>query len=275
MKYQQYALIPITIAICGLLYFPNAYSDTSARRYHCNYYASDAVEQHKQNLQFNCGYKSLRWNSDKAGQRKWCMSVRETISNKENEVRKKMLDQCFKAKISLTNTNNHPEIPNSCKDSKGNYTPIKSIYSWYRYQKEIRTPVQNGLISADFNRDGRLDYIFIEQNKKQNVQLTTCFSHKGSNSYKRKLTSISFSAEGDSLMSDSYNISMLGKRVHLSLSYFEHNAGSSSSDGYYRYNPDQHVFELKDSTVRSAGIPIGADYTEPYPIHTPRPPETL
>lgn len=275
MNYQQTLLAPVTIALCGLLYFPNAYSDTSAKTYHCNYYARDAVEQQRKNLQFQCGYQSLRWSSNKEGQQKWCMTVRESISNKENRTRKEMLDRCFKEKTSLSNSKNHPKIPNRCKDPKGHYTPIKSIYSWYRYQQKIRTPVKQGLISSDFNRDGRSDYIFIEQDKKQGVQLTTCLSRKNSKSYNRKPTSIGFSAKGDALISDDIEISLQGKQLHITRRYFEHNAGSSNADGYYSYNNDKQIFELKSSFNSNAGIPMEPDYTESYPIHTPTLAKTL
>jgi hypothetical protein len=268
VNYQQNNFAQI-IALCGLLYFSNAYSDTPAKTYHCNYYANDAVEQHKKNLKFHCGYQSLRWSSNKGGQQKWCMTVRESISGKENNIRKEMLDRCFKEKTSLSNVKNHPKMPNRCRDPKGHYTPIKSIYSWYRYQREIRTPVKNGLITFDFNRDGRLDYVFIEQNKKQGVQLTTCFSHKNTNSYLRKPTSLSFSAKGDSLMSDGIDISQKGWQLHITRLYFEHNAGSSSANGYYNYNKHKQIFELKKTLNSSAGIPMAPDYTKAYPIHIP------
>ena len=275
MNYKQNLLAPVTISLCGLLYLSSAYSDTSAKTYHCNYYARDAVEQHKKNLQFHCGYQSLRWSSNKRSQQQWCMTTRESISAKENAIRKEMLERCFKEKTSLTNTRNHPKIPNSCRDQKRHYTPIKSIYSWYRYQREIRTPVKNGLIRFDFNRDGRLDYIFIEQDKKQGVQLTTCLSRKNANLYTRKPTSLGFSAKGDSLMSDGIDISLQGKQLHIIRRYFEHNAGSSSADGYYNYNNEKQIFELKSFLNNSAGMPMGPDYTESYPMHIPTLSKTL
>jgi len=267
--------IKIGIALFIFMSFPVAYAETSARAYQCDYYSRDAVEQYKKNLQFDCGFKGLRWSNNKAGQRKWCMSVRKSITDKENNIRKKMLERCFKTKTSLKNKSNHPNIPDRCKDPKGLYTPIKSIYSWYRYKREVRTPVAKGVIKFDFNGDGGLDYIFIEQNKKQNVQLTTCLSDKKNKSYRRKVTRIAFSAKGDSLSSEGYDISIKDKQLQISFSYFEHNAGSSFAEGFYAYNNHKHIFELKDSISNGAGIPMPPDYTQSYPIYIPTPPKTL
>lgn len=263
------------VALSCFMSFPVAYAENTQRDYQCNNYSRDAVEQHKKNLQFNCGFKGLRWSHNKAGQRKWCMTVKKSITDKENSVRRKMLDDCFKTKTSLNNRRNQPSIPYRCKDSKGFYTPIKSVYSWYRYQRTIRTPVKNGLIKSDFNHDGQPDYIFIEQDKKKNVQLTTCISTKNNKSYQRKVTSIRFSVKGDSLMSEGYNILMKGRELQISFTYFEHNAGSSFAEGFYAYNNRKHLFELKDSMSSSSGVPMPPNYTDLYPIHVPKPPKIL
>ncbi len=275
MTYKQNLSMPIKVIIAffTLTYLTNANADSSKRSYECDYYAREAVEQHRKNLQFNCGFKGTRWNNNRIGQKNWCVTVRKNITDKENNIRKQMLENCFKTKTALNNPENHPKIPSSCKDHKKNYTAIKSIYSWYRYDKEVRTPVENGLIQADFNRDGRLDYVFIEQNKKQKIRLIACISDKNFKSYQRKTTSIVFDAKGDSLMSEGYHISMSGKQLHLSLTYFGHNEGSSSADGFYIYNNRKHVFELKDSTSSAMGIPMNSGYN--YPIYVPVPPRKL
>ncbi len=250
-----------------------SYSGTSEDISACDYYAQGAVKQHKQNLQSNCGFKGLRWSNDQKGHAKWCSTVRKTISAKEKTARDQMLKACFTKKASTGGVKNQLNIPPLCKDSNGQYTPIKSINSWYRYKKEQRTPVSNGLIKTDFNDDHRPDYVFIEQDKKQGVQLTTCVSYN--NIYRRKPTKIAFSAKGDSLSSEGYEISMKGKQLHIRFTYFGHNEGSSFAEGYYAYNKNKRVFELKDSISHSAGIPMEPDYKKPYPVYVPKPPKTL
>jgi hypothetical protein len=275
VNYKQNLVSPIKIAVAILCLFSLScsYSGASERTTECDYYARGAVKQHKQNLQSNCGFKGLRWSNNQAGHAKWCTTVRKTISDKEKSVRDKMLQACFNKKSLSGNAKNQPNIPQLCKDPKGKYTPIKSINSWYRYKKEIRTPVANGLIKTDFNYDRKPDYVFIEKDNKQGVQLTTCVSHN--NSYSRKPTRIAFSALGDSLSSEEYEISMKGKQLHIRFSYFGHNEGSSFAEGYYAYNKNKRVFELKDSISQSAGVPMEPDYKEPYPIYVPVPPKIL
>ncbi len=275
MNYRQIFFNPIKIAITLLSFFALScsYSGVSEDVSACDYYAQSAVKQYRQNLQSNCGFKGLRWSSDQKGHAKWCSTVRKAISDKEKIARDQMLKACFTKKSSTVNIKNQLNIPQSCKDSKGQYTPIKSINSWYRYKKEQRTPVRNGLIKTDFTYDHRPDYIFIEQDKKQGIQLTTCVSHN--NTYRRQPTKIAFSAKGDSLSSEGYEISMKGKQLRIRFTYFGHNEGSSFAEGYYAYNKNKHVFELKDSISDSAGIPMEPDYKEPYPIYVPKPPKIL
>lgn len=261
------------MAVFCLIFLSNAEANTSQRAYECDYYGRSATLQYKQNLEAGCGFKGLRWSDDKVGHTNWCNTVRKAITNKENEARDGMLTSCFTKKALLSNTENHPNIPQVCKNAKQGYTPIKSIYAWYRYKKEIHTPVKNGLIKADFNHDNRPDYVFLERDNKHNVRLTTCVSRH--RYYIRKPTRISFSAAGDSLSSHGHYIEMKGGQLVIRFTYFGHNEGSSSAEGYYRYNVSKQVFELKDSTSNSAGIPIPPDYKESYPIYTPVPPALL
>jgi hypothetical protein len=270
--------LAITIGMVCFPPFINAYSNTSIRGYECDHYARDAVTQHKQNQQAHCGFFGLRWSNDKAGQAKWCATTNKHITDQETEIRHTMLNRCFKNKALLSNTTNHPKLPQSCKDSTGKYTAIKSIYRHDRTHREVRTPVKNGLIRFDFNRDNHLDYVFIEQNKQHGIQLTTCISGKNSSVYsiyKRKPTVIRFKATLDELLSYGHYISLKKQRLHIEFTYLGHNEGSSSAEGYYAYHHTQKKFELKKSSSHNGGLLMEPEYKYPYPIYIPTPPKVL
>ncbi|MCK5895158.1 MAG: hypothetical protein KAG20_00030 [Cocleimonas sp.] len=275
MNYKQRSCLPIktVITLIALFSFSMSYAKTSKRVYECNYYARSAVTQQKQNRQAHCDFKGLRWSDDKAGHAKWCVTVRRSITDSEEAIRNKQLKTCFTEKAALSNRENQPNIPYDCKDRQGHYTAIKSIYSWYRYYKEIRTPVENGLITMDFNADNRPDYVFIEQSKAQAIQLTACFSQ--GLRYKRMPTRIGFSATGDALSSYGHYISLKDNALQILFTYFGHNEGSSSAQGAYVYNQALSVFELKNETSSHAGIPFGGNEGETYPIYVPKPPAVL
>ncbi|MCK5811171.1 MAG: hypothetical protein KAH00_08770 [Cocleimonas sp.] len=275
MKYKKIfsTYLKVAMFMSCLFSLSCSYTGASEELSGCEYYAQDAVKQYKQNVQFDCGFKGIRWSNHQGGHAAWCSTVRKAISDGEKGVRDKMLKACLLGKKPMGKIKNQPNIPSSCKDPKTKYTPIKSINSWYRYERTIRMPVKNGLIKVDFNDDHHPDYVFIEKDKKQGVQLTMCVSYN--NTYRRRVTKIAFSAKGDSLSSEGYHISLKDKQLHITFTYFGHNEGSSFAEGYYAYNRHQHVFELKDSISDSAGIPMGPDFKEPYPIYVPVPPKVL
>jgi hypothetical protein len=275
MKYKQMSSLPIkaVVMFIALLAFSVSDAQRSKRAYECDYYARSAVTQYKQNIQAHCSFSGLRWSADKAGHAKWCVTVREAITDREKAIRDQQLKACFTKKALLSNQENHPLIPKGCNDPQGRYTAIKSIYSWYRYQKEIRTPVTNGLLKTDFNADHRPDYVFIEQDKAQAIQLTICLSQ--GQYYKRQPTRIGFSASGDSLSSYGHYISLKQQTLHIFFSYFGHNEGSSSAEGEYVYNRATSVFELKHEIRSHAGLPMEDNAQETYPIYVPQPPAVL
>jgi hypothetical protein len=275
MNYKQTSSfgVKIVMAIFCLGFLSTVSANTSQRAYECDYYGRSATTQYKQNIQAGCGFKGLRWSDDTVGHTNWCKTVRKAITTKENATRETMLKACFTKKSLVSNTENYPNIPQVCKNLKQGYTPIKSIYSWYRYKKEIRTPVKDGLIKADFNHDNRPDYVFIERDNKHNIRLTTCISRH--HYYIRKPTRITFSAAGDSLSSHGHYIELKEGQLVIRFTYFGHNEGSSSAEGYYVYNVNQQVFQLNDSISNSAGLPMAPDYKESYPIYTPVPPALL
>ena len=60
---------------------------------YCSGYAKTAVIQHINNLKHNCGFKGLRWSPLYHGQRKWCLTVRQSIAENEKKIRNKRLKQ--------------------------------------------------------------------------------------------------------------------------------------------------------------------------------------
>jgi hypothetical protein len=145
----------------------------------------------------------------------------------------------------------------------------------YRSNREVRTPVKNGLISVDFNSDNYLDYVFIERDKQQGIQLTTCLSQKSSRVYTRKPTVIRFKATVNELLSYGHHITLKNRRLHIELTYFGHNEGSSSAEGQYAYHHAQQKFKLKESTSHNGGLLMEPDYKYPYPIYIPTLPKLL
>ena len=93
----------------------------------CNNYANRAVEQHKINIKLRCGFKGLRWNSDKEGQKKWCLTVLDILTERETNARQEKLTSCFTQKTSSDNAQNRLKLPKGCYDEKINI-PLLNQY---------------------------------------------------------------------------------------------------------------------------------------------------
>jgi len=263
------------ILLSSLFFFtfiPPAYS-ASADEWRCQSYARDAVEQNNKNISANCGFTGLRWNSDKEGQKQWCLTTRKAITAKENNIRKKMLEGCFIKKSSRTNPRNQPNIPKACRDPSGNYLPIRYLYSGYRYETVLSVPVgKHGLIQYDFNADGYKDYVFAERDTKNRIRLTSCLSN-ASDKYQRRLTGINFYADSYSLSSEQYAISRQNASLNISINSFGHNEGSCFANGIYSYKPNTQQFEMIDSKADCSPV-IDAE-GQPYPLYPPTLPKIL
>lgn len=237
----------------------------------CSNYASEAVEQNKQNQLAGCGFSGLRWNNDEEGQKRWCLTVPRSISSKENTIRKKQLDSCFQQKTARNNPNNQPKLPKSCQDSSHTFIPIKRLYSWYRYKREVYTAVKdNGVIKYDFNADGHKDYIFIERDNANTVRLAYCISTP--TAYQRRLSNVKFNANSDDLSSLRYSFYMKNGAFNIDINTFAHNEGSCFATGAYSYNQSTQKFKMISSNADCSPVfdPITG---EEYPIYPPELPD--
>lgn len=265
------AVISTLILYFGLTLITIVHAAT-ASEWQCNRYAREAVEQNKKNEAAGCGFTGLRWNNNKKGQKQWCLTVSSEITKKEMTARKRKLEGCFKEKSSRRSRQNQLKLPSMCRASSKGYTPVRQLYSSFRYKKSLYMPIKSrGLIRYDYNGDGRRDYLFIEQNASKHVQLVNCFSQKGSG-YQRQLTDVSFHANLDSLSGRQYSISMKKGLLQVDIDSFAHNEGSCFAKGAYSYNKNKQHFAMVNS--QSDCSPVSDPTTgDTYPISPPKLPK--
>jgi hypothetical protein len=219
-------------------------NNTAANQNRCQGYAAYAVEQNALNKRYGCGFTGLRWNDDQAGQAAWCMKVLENETDAESAARAQQLDACAIQKSALDNPANQPAIPPACHDPTRQFQPVKSIYHAYRYRKELQQPVEGGLITRDYNRDGAKDYIFLEV-QGDDAQVTACLSNKGA--YVRQPSEIRFSVAGDDLEGMQYDLSAEGDGLKLEIGYLMHDIGDSYRTLRYRYDTAQQAFVITEN----------------------------
>lgn len=234
--------------------------------YHCQGYVDRALTQNQQNKRFACGYSGLRWNDDRDGQYKWCLMARRSISNAEDDARNELLKQCFTKKTSKDNPTNHPDIPATCLDSSKEYQAVKSIYSAFRYEKTITTPVENGLIRYDYSQDNKDDFLFLEL-KGEMAHLSACLSQPSG--YQRQRTKVIFYAPGGS-SAEQYQFTQQDGLLQITIDQFAHNEGSSFRTTHYRYNTAKQAFEIVKNTADSSPLEYDG---QPYPMSSPQTPD--
>ncbi|MGB0849446.1 MAG: hypothetical protein ACPGSM_22105 [Thiolinea sp.] len=247
-------------------------------QYHCKRYAETATQQHELNKQFSCGFTGSRWNDDKHGQNQWCLTVRESISEAEEDARADLLKQCYLKKADPDNPDNHPAIPATCKTKKA--TPVRSIYVPYHNNDTLQIPVQDGHIRYDFNEDQRLDHAYLEYYKEQwhnpgnpenpisyfhYARLTFCLSN--GEQWLRYPTRFNMSAGFTNWQGEDINhISMSGNLLNITSYYLEHNVGSSYIDAYYKFDATKSEFVVHSHKASASPV----EYPDgPYPMGAP------
>ncbi|CAA6811955.1 MAG: Unknown protein [uncultured Thiotrichaceae bacterium] len=214
---------------------------TTATNNYCQSYASKAVAQHQQNLQYQCGFQGLRWNNDLKGQHQWCNSVTPDLAQREHVQREQSLKSCFSQRPPGYIANNQPPIPAQCIDRQQNYTPIRRINSRNHYQNGSTTyqPIidPKGYIQADLNYDRINDYVFIEQKQKQ-TRLAFCTSQPRTGQLKRKATRFKIYSEANPTTEiSSQRIEYKKGKLLITDQYQEHNWGTDSIQGTYTFVP--------------------------------------
>lgn len=241
--------------------------DQQAAINYCNNYADRSVEQFAKSQTLGCGFSGARWNNNRQGQFNWCLTVLEPFAITEEGFRDDALKKCQENKSSGNNPQNQVAVPQDCKDPSKTYAPVKQINHYFRYETTVTSPVQNGLISYDYNRDRKPDYIFLET-KDSSSRVAMCFS--GVQDYRRQLTDIKFYSGAGGLGSSNYEITQQGDTLVVRIDEFEHNAGSSFRRVSYRFDTALGKFRvIKNEADESPVIYDG----QPYPMAPPMTPE--
>lgn len=232
----------------------------------CNDYADRSIEQFAKSQTLGCGFGGLRWNNNRQGQFNWCLTVLEPFAITERGFRDDALKACQENKGSGNNPQNQVAVPQACKDPSKAYTAVKQIKHHFRYETTVTSPVQNGLISYDYNRDRKPDYVFLETKGDQS-RVAMCFSH--GRDYRRQLTDIKFYSGAGGLGSSNYEITQQGDTLVVRIDEFEHNAGSSYRRVSYRFDTATAKFTIiKNEADESPVIYDG----QPYPMASPMTP---
>ncbi len=232
----------------------------------CRYFSENAAEYQQKNIKFQCGLTGALWKVDKQQQNKWCLSVPEYVANEKTGRRIQLIQACLKRKTATTNLQNKPQVPNVCYHSDPHFKAVKSLYREYRYQKTLEQPIENGLISYDYNKDKKMDYVFLELHGSF-VEVVVCMSQR--DSYQRIPNDISFYAKGDSTNGDQYVIRQEGSALSVSISSLMHNVGTSFRHVKYRYSSAKKGLEVVENHGDSS--PVYYDGV-PSPMSTPRTP---
>ena len=236
------------------------------RQQACKGYATTSVAQYNESRKLGCGFGGSRWNSNWKGQYNWCTTVLDPLTIGEEGFRSDSLKQCTAEKLSTRNPQNRPAIPASCNDPSKQYSAVKQINHAFRYDKKPTSPVQNGLIRYDYNKDKRPDFVFLEA-KGENSRAVVCMS-RGSN-YQRHITDIKiYSSSG--LGSYDHQLTQSGATLKIDIQYFEHNAGSSGTQASYQYQTQTGKFKLINSKSDTYGVEQDG-YT--YPMSSPPTPK--
>ena len=171
-----------------------------------------------------------------------------------------------KAAVSPTNPKNKPSIPLQCNDPSKQYGSVMKVNHYYRYDKTLKAPVENGLIRYDYNNDGQSDYVFLEAKGEQS-RVIICMST--GNQHRRHITDINIHS-GSGFGSYDYNITQNGATLEVDIQYFEHNAGSSYRKTSYQYQANTKKFKIINTESESYGVEMDG---MTYPVGRPPSPK--
>lgn len=237
------------LAGLGLLitsYTMPASAETRAEQ--CALYAATSTEQYRLSKHANCNHSGSRWSSDANGQMKWCMGVRPAITSAETAARATLLTACYAGKADVYNNKSPIILPGACRYNREQYKAVRYIFtrSTYNTPPHSVAPIPGGLITYDFNKDRKNDYVFVERNPKLKFRTIMCMSSPSG--WKRQpLWAIT--ADVDNHFSANLtNYSFSNGKLSYSDGYHEHNTGSYSTTSTYSYSIKEKSF-LLDTVV--------------------------
>jgi hypothetical protein len=275
----HYAINAIFGGLLLLLWQSSSFAEDSSthRLQQCTNYAQTATEAQRENLNHQCGFTGSRWTATLAGHQAWCLQANHAQQQAEADARKQALAECFKDKLNPQHRDNQLQLPIACKDPHGLFVPQRWIASWYRYEKALYSPIENGVISYDFNQDRRNDYLFLERDKQNNVQITSCLSannYPQAGGFERIPTDITFYASEQFPADTRYYLQLNNDLLTVEINFFAHNEGSCHTKASYRYIPLKQGFDVIDSTASCMPHTI-AGSQEPYPLVPPAIPKMI
>lgn len=83
----------VLIGFTAILTFMSSVVFAADARF-CDQYARKSVQQQVANVAHQCGQTGLRWSPLYAGQREWCLTVRQPIAENETQARETALTRC-------------------------------------------------------------------------------------------------------------------------------------------------------------------------------------
>lgn len=274
-----YTIKAIVGGLLLLLWHSPSFSedDSTHRLQQCTNYAQTATEAQRENLNHECGFTGSRWTATLAGHQAWCLQANKAQRAAEVNARKQALAECFKDKLNPNHRDNQLRLPIACKDPRGLFVPQRWVAAWDYYEKVLYSPIEKGVISYDFNQDRRNDYLFLERDKQNNVQITACLSannYPQAGGFERILTDIRFYASEKFPADTRYYLQLNNDLLTVEINSFAHNEGSCNTKASYRYIPLKQGFDIIDSTASCAPHTI-AGSEEPYPLVPPAIPKMI
>lgn len=264
------------LSFINTVYAQTEWTEADYKRTHCERYAKTAVEQNQKNKELACDFTGSRWSDDEKGQYEWCLTVGDHITIGEQLTRKDELGKCLAKQADPESPANQIDVPAACRVA--GHTPVRKIYSLFRYDAEIKSPVDEGEIRHDFNGDSINDHAYLEYFQKTfssspkpspYARLTFCLSD--GQTWKHYPTKLDMPASKESgLGSYDYGIYLKDNQLTISTNYFEHNAGSSFAETAYAFDASNGVFKVTNH--EGEAYPVEMDGMT-YPMSIPEAPD--
>ena len=214
----------------------------------CDDYAKTAINQNRLSEHAQCNHRGPRWSNNQKGHKEWCMGVDPARTDAETATRGKLLTVCYAGKADAKNIKEPISIPEACRDNREKYNAVRYVFTRTSYKKPPRTValIPDGLVTYDFNKDHRNDYVFVERDPALKFRTIICLS--SSTSWKRQKF-VGFTADVNNT-SSVFTVGFDFKLGKLSYSHGhqQHKYGSYLDTSTYSYSPKYKAF-LRDSYV--------------------------
>ena len=218
----------------------------------CESYASTATEQYRLSQHAQCNHSGSRWSNDHAGQKAWCMGVRASITEAETAARSQQLTACYTRKADADNNKNPIKLPSACRHKQGQYKAVRYIFTRTSYNTPPTNvaPIPAGLITYDFNKDSKNDYVFVERNPALKFRTIMCMS--SASGWKRQPLWNITADVNNHFSANLTHYAFDNGQLSYSDEYHEHNLGSHSNKWTYTYSLKEKAFLLDTMISQSS-----------------------